>query len=121
MPKIPKSGTPSDGKKPADKPPRRAKAARGDGAKRPAASKTKRRKSGATATAVADQMVQRPQVDEAPARGPAGPKAQLSEDQRVLLGDLFAVIEEHAADAVEQVDREKVQGAFVFACERHVD
>jgi GTP diphosphokinase / guanosine-3',5'-bis(diphosphate) 3'-diphosphatase len=60
-------------------------------------------------------------VDEHSAVSPAGPKARLTEDQRVLLGDLFAVVEEHAGDAVEQVDRGLVEGAFVFACERHAD
>ena len=55
------------------------------------------------------------------ARRPAGPEARLTEDQRVLLGDLFAVVEEHAGDAVEQVDRDLVESAFVFACERHAD
>ena len=38
-----------------------------------------------------------------------------------LLGDLFAVLEEHADEAAEQVDRDLVQKAFVFACERHAD
>ena len=54
-------------------------------------------------------------------RAPAGPEPELTDDQRVLLGDLFAVIEEHAGDAAEQVDRELVEQAFVFACERHAD
>ena len=51
----------------------------------------------------------------------AAPPRSLTEDQRVLLGDLFAVVEEHAREATEQVDREKVQEAFAFACERHRD
>ena len=56
-------------------------------------------------------------------RGPVavGPTAKLTEDQRVLLGDLFAVVEEHAGEAAEEVDRELVERAFVFACERHAD
>ncbi len=45
----------------------------------------------------------------------------LTEDQQVLLGDLFAVVEEHASAATEQVDRAKVEDAFAFACERHSD
>ena len=45
----------------------------------------------------------------------------LTDDQRVLLGDLFAVVEEHASEATEEVDRVKVQDAFAFACERHSD
>ena len=60
-------------------------------------------------------------MDEAARRAPAGPKAKLSGDQRVLLGDLFAVIQEHADDAAEPVDTEAVEHAFVFACERHAD
>ena len=52
---------------------------------------------------------------------PAGPQTKLTEDQRVLLGDLFAVVEEHAGDAAEEVDRDLVEQAFVFACERHAD
>src|SRR4051794_20330337 len=118
MPKMPRSGARSNGKKrPA---PTSGGAKRsGNGSKRTGAKKAKRAKNGATA--VADERVARPKVDEAPARGPAGSNAELADDQRVLLGDLFAVIEEHAEDAVEQVDRDKVQDAFVFACERHVD
>src|SRR3954449_7318909 len=64
--------------------------------------------------------LQRPPVDEASAHAPAGPKA-LSEEQRVLLGDLFAVVEEHSSDAAEKVDRTLVQKSFVFSCERHAD
>ncbi len=60
-------------------------------------------------------------VDAAQGQAPAGPPTRLTEDQRTLLGDLFAVVEEHADEAAEQVDRELVQKAFVFACERHAD
>jgi GTP diphosphokinase / guanosine-3',5'-bis(diphosphate) 3'-diphosphatase len=60
-------------------------------------------------------------VDEHTGHAPAGPEARLTEDQRVLLGDLFAVVEEHAEEAAEQVDRDLVERAFVFACERHAD
>jgi guanosine-3',5'-bis(diphosphate) 3'-pyrophosphohydrolase len=118
MPKMPRSGTRSSGKKQPRASSRGAKGS-GNGAKRASAKKPKRAKNGATA--VADARAARPKVDEAPARGPAGSKAELADDQRILLGDLFAVIEEHAEDAVEQVDRDKVQDAFVFACERHLD
>src|SRR5919198_814181 len=45
----------------------------------------------------------------------------LTERERELLGDLFAVIAEHADDAVQPVDRERVAQAFRFACERHAD
>ena len=43
---------------------------------------------------------------------------ELSRDQRALLGDLFAVIGEHSADAA---DREEIERAFAFACESHAD
>jgi len=60
-------------------------------------------------------------VDEHAGRAPAGPKAKLTDSQRILLGDLFAVVEEHAEEAAEEVDRRLVQAAFVFACDRHAD
>jgi GTP diphosphokinase / guanosine-3',5'-bis(diphosphate) 3'-diphosphatase len=60
-------------------------------------------------------------VDEHTVHAPAGPKARLTDDQRVLLGDLFAVVEEHADEAAEEVDRRLVEAAFVFACDRHAD
>jgi GTP diphosphokinase / guanosine-3',5'-bis(diphosphate) 3'-diphosphatase len=60
-------------------------------------------------------------VDRAPDPAPAGPADRLVADERVLLGDLFAVVEEHADAAAEPVDRAKVEEAFVFACERHAD
>src|SRR5919205_1024480 len=92
-------------------------------ARRPGAKpkpKTKTKPDGAS-TAVAGQQFEHQPVDEAARRAPAGPKAKLSGDQRVLLGDLFAVIQEHADDAAEPVDTEAVEHAFVFACERHAD
>ena len=45
----------------------------------------------------------------------------LNEDDRALLGDLFAVIEEHSAEGDARLDRESVERAFAFACERHAD
>ncbi len=40
---------------------------------------------------------------------------------RALLGDLLAVVEEHSAATPERVDRELLEKAFAFACERHAD
>ena len=60
-------------------------------------------------------------VDEHTSHPPAGPTGRLTDNQRVLLGDLFAVVEEHAGEAAETVDRRLVQAAFVFACDRHAD
>src|SRR5438876_1208211 len=54
--------------------------------------------------------------DHAPIEAP-----NLTEDERRLLGDLFAIVEEHAADSIVDVDRARVQEAFVFACEHHAD
>ena len=61
-------------------------------------------------------------VGEASATGaPAGPEARLNDFERELLGDLFAVVEEHAEEAAQRIEREPVEQAFVFACERHAD
>src|SRR4030088_1797728 len=50
-------------------------------------------------------------------RQPAG----LSGAERRLLSDLFAIVSEHAADSSVEIDRGRVQDAFVFACEHHAD
>ncbi|CAN5554631.1 RelA/SpoT family protein [soil metagenome] len=87
--------------------------------------KKRRRSNGRAADTDGPKVVAEPsfrhhQVDESPAKAaPAGPEKGLSDDQRVLLGDLFAVVEEHAAESAAEVDRELVERAFVFACERH--
>jgi len=38
-----------------------------------------------------------------------------------LLGDLFAIVEEHAEQAVLAVDHDRVEEAFVYACVHHAD
>ncbi|MGZ5322387.1 MAG: HD domain-containing protein, partial [Solirubrobacterales bacterium] len=43
----------------------------------------------------------------------------MSDEQRALLGDLFAVIEEHAHELSEPIDREEIERAFAFAGESH--
>src|SRR6202035_5441166 len=43
----------------------------------------------------------------------------LSDTERRLLSDLFAIVSEHAADSAVEIDRGRVQDAFVFACEHH--
>jgi GTP diphosphokinase / guanosine-3',5'-bis(diphosphate) 3'-diphosphatase len=43
----------------------------------------------------------------------------LTTSQRRLLSDLFAIVSEHAADSAVEIDRARVQDAFVFACEHH--
>ncbi len=51
----------------------------------------------------------------------AAPTLELSERERALLADLFAIVEEHAHDAAVEVDRERVEAAFLFACRHHAD
>jgi guanosine-3',5'-bis(diphosphate) 3'-pyrophosphohydrolase len=45
----------------------------------------------------------------------------LDDEERALLGDLFAVVEEHTDDGTEALERRAVEHAFAFACERHAD
>ncbi|WP_249021070.1 bifunctional (p)ppGpp synthetase/guanosine-3',5'-bis(diphosphate) 3'-pyrophosphohydrolase [Conexibacter sp. S30A1] len=47
--------------------------------------------------------------------------AVLCEPGAGLLQDLFAVVEEHADEAAVAVDRERVQEAFIYACEHHAN
>src|SRR6267378_248395 len=49
----------------------------------------------------------------------SAPRLDLSEPERRLLRDLFAIVSEHGADSSGEIDRERVQEAFVFACEHH--
>ncbi len=49
------------------------------------------------------------------------PPLDLNELERRLLADLFAIVSEHAADSAVEIDRARVQDAFVFACEHHAD
>ena len=53
--------------------------------------------------------------------GPTPPALELSARERRLLADLYAIVEEHAHDAAVAVDRDRVEAAFVFACEHHAD
>ncbi|HEU0251320.1 MAG TPA: bifunctional (p)ppGpp synthetase/guanosine-3',5'-bis(diphosphate) 3'-pyrophosphohydrolase, partial [Solirubrobacteraceae bacterium] len=48
-------------------------------------------------------------------------RADLSDTEQRLLDDLFAIVSEHAADAIVEIDRDRVEDAFVFACEHHAD
>jgi GTP pyrophosphokinase len=62
-------------------------------------------------------------VHVAEAQSGSGGEAQapgiLSASERRLLSDLFAIVSEHAADSSVEIDRGRVQDAFVFACEHH--
>ncbi len=70
---------------------------------------------------------ERRQVDAAKGNGSGNGAAsvtgtiELNEFEQGLLADLFAVIEEHAGDSASDIDREQIERAFVFACERHAD
>src|SRR5919202_6645077 len=52
---------------------------------------------------------------------PAVAEERLSDAQAQLLGDLFAIVEEHAGEAAIAIDRDAVREAFVFACAHHAD
>ncbi len=55
----------------------------------------------------------------APARERRRPRSPALSSERRLLSDLFAIVSEHAADSAIDIDRARVQDAFVFACEHH--
>ena len=46
---------------------------------------------------------------------------RLTVAEQELLGDLFAIVEEHAEDVATEIDRDRVVEAFLFACEHHAD
>jgi GTP pyrophosphokinase len=48
-------------------------------------------------------------------------RAELTDVERRLLADLFAIVEEHAHEAALPVDRDRVAEAFVYACVHHAD
>jgi guanosine-3',5'-bis(diphosphate) 3'-pyrophosphohydrolase len=48
-------------------------------------------------------------------------RTDLTEPERRLLSDLVAIVEEHAGEAAVDIDRTRVEAAFVFACEHHAD
>ena len=66
-------------------------------------------------------VVERSPVGTATAAGedPRAAQAGLSEIERRLLSDLFAVIEEHADEGQLTIDRDRVFDAFVFSCRHH--
>ncbi len=61
------------------------------------------------------------QLSPPPARAEVPQPAGLSASERRLLSDLFAIVSEHAADSAVDIDRARVQDAFVFACEHHAE
>jgi guanosine-3',5'-bis(diphosphate) 3'-pyrophosphohydrolase len=48
-------------------------------------------------------------------------RIELTESDLGLLSDLLAIIEEHADQAAVVVDRDRVERAFVYACDKHSD
>jgi GTP pyrophosphokinase len=48
-------------------------------------------------------------------------RSELTEAEQRLLSDLFAIVEEHADQAAVTIERDRVQEAFVYACEHHAD
>ncbi len=52
---------------------------------------------------------------------PAVERAELTAEERTLLSDLFAIVEEHTHQAAIRVDRDRVEEAFVYACVHHAD
>jgi guanosine-3',5'-bis(diphosphate) 3'-pyrophosphohydrolase len=60
------------------------------------------------------------QVDPGEAQAPVQ-RAELTAVERRLLADLFAIVEEHAHQAAVEVDRDRVEEAFVYACVHHAD
>jgi GTP diphosphokinase / guanosine-3',5'-bis(diphosphate) 3'-diphosphatase len=48
-------------------------------------------------------------------------RTELTAVEQRLLGDLFAIVEEHAAQAAVAIDRHPVEDAFVYACVHHAD
>jgi GTP diphosphokinase / guanosine-3',5'-bis(diphosphate) 3'-diphosphatase len=75
-------------------------------------------------TELAEQPAARPAAAPPPpprqSTPPTAPaRLDLSEPERRLLADLFAIVSEHAADSAVEIDRARVQDAFVFACEHH--
>jgi guanosine-3',5'-bis(diphosphate) 3'-pyrophosphohydrolase len=66
-----------------------------------------------------DVVEQAAPVPASPPPSAPPPRLDLSEPERRLLADLFAIVSEHASDSAVEIDRTRVQDAFVFACEHH--
>src|SRR5436190_21625717 len=105
MPKLPRSANSGRGKAAATKKPKNG--SKGDGA---------------VAAAEAAPNFQHRQVDEAAGNGASNAGGggtatiELNKFERGLLSDLLAVIEEHAREGGDAIDRSMVERAFVFAC-----
>ena len=79
-------------------------------------------KGGVRAPARQRTGARRSPVDEISAgRSPQVDRADLTPLERSLLSDVFAIVEEHAGASALEIDRSRVESAFVFACEHHAD
>ncbi|MEA2390243.1 MAG: diphosphokinase / guanosine-3,5-bis(diphosphate) 3-diphosphatase, partial [Solirubrobacteraceae bacterium] len=92
--------------------------------------RTKSAKSASKAPAKRSESFEHRQVDASAGQSAGGNGSggtavataiELNEFETGLLGDLFAVVEEHAGDAADQIDRKLIERAFVFSCARHAD
>ncbi|HEY0630555.1 MAG TPA: HD domain-containing protein, partial [Thermoleophilaceae bacterium] len=115
MPKLPKSVGRSRAESTTPK-----KAARGSKANGKAATKAP---AGGNGAALEPANFEHRPVGEAVAAngGAMTATVELNEFERSLLSDLFAVVEEHAPEADEEIDHGLIEKAFLFACERHAD
>ena len=117
MPKVPRSGGKSTARRAVEG--KRAKAVK---QARNGGKKSGNADAGGAGAAVAEPVFdRRPLGEEATANSPVDTAAGLSDSLRMLLGDLFAVVEEHSAGVAEPVDRDLVEKAFLFACDHHKD
>ena len=92
----------------------------------PGAAAPHRRQDGREGLGRRRRAVARGAAARGPRRAPRGraarPVAPTSRrPSAALLGDLFAIVEEHADDAAVEIDRARVEDAFLFACEHHAD
>jgi guanosine-3',5'-bis(diphosphate) 3'-pyrophosphohydrolase len=114
MPKLPKSASGARTRARGSERTKAKPSPSAKGSKAPA----KRAAGGAAAT---EELPRRRRVDDAD--GERAPKRdiRLTKYERGLLGDLTAVVEEHADDTAQPIDREAVERAFLFACDHHAD
>ncbi|HKG16049.1 MAG TPA: hypothetical protein VKA96_00005, partial [Solirubrobacteraceae bacterium] len=112
-----------DGKARSRKPPTRTA---GNGAPRKRTARAPKSGRGASARSRSGggtAVVERAPVGVRTRAGKSAPQRldSLSTSEARLLGDLFAIVEEHADEARFTIDRDAVEAAFLFSCEHHAD
>ncbi|MFL5827671.1 MAG: HD domain-containing protein, partial [Thermoleophilaceae bacterium] len=100
----------------AKKTPANGGAKRANGGSAPA----KKRQPVAAAVGVTEHGFEHQPVDQAASSKSSAVKG-LNEFESRLLGDLFAVIEEHSGEHAPAIDRSLVESSFLFACDHHAD